>query len=169
MGKSPSKRLKRADEFLCTKRKNRSAREFSRRNHDGTPVIFTIYLAAHASELHAAVCKREQCLRGQSLTKLAGNKGIGGNPRAEISVVPPPIDALFPLPFSCAAGTMRAIERCASIEGMRKKGGGKRRNPFQEGSSSILDCVANLWLICNSFDKNCGKPQNFWQLFTKKR
>lgn len=142
--------------------KNRSAREFSRRNHDGTPVIFTIYLAAHASELHAAVCKREQCLRGQSLTKLAGNKGIGGNPRAEISVVPPPIDALFPLPFSCAAGTMRAIERCASIEGMRKKGGGKRRNPFQERSSSILDCVANLWLICNSFDKNCGKPQNFW-------
>lgn len=69
------------------------------------------------------MCKRKECLHGRSLTKLAGNKAIGANPRAEISVAaaPPPNDALFSLPFHTRLDTMRDIEQCIDEGQDRKK------------------------------------------------
>lgn len=69
------------------------------------------------------MCKRKECLHGRSLTKLAGNKAIGANPRAEISVAaaPPPNDAPFSLPFHTRLDTMRDIEQCIDEGQDRKK------------------------------------------------
>lgn len=73
--------------------------------------------------VYACMCKRKECLHGRSLTKLAGNKAIGANPRAEISVAaaPPPNDALFSLPFHTRLDTMRDIEQCIDEGQDRKK------------------------------------------------
>lgn len=118
------------------------------RNHDiGTPVISTIYLAAHASVrvARSGVQARAMFARAEFNKTGGQQRDRWQSARRNIccAAAPPPIDALFPLPFSCAAGTMRAVERCASIGGMREKkrrGGKRKKEKFvsAEGSSSIL-------------------------------
>lgn len=123
MNSSLSKKKKKIDPHGCF------------RNHDiGTPVISTIYLAAHASVrvARSGVQARAMFARAEFNKTGGQQRDRWQSARRNIccAAAPPPIDALFPLPFSCAADTMRAVERCASIGGMREK---KRRGRKEKG------------------------------------